>query len=255
MNGITIVLCCYNSSLRLAQTLKHLELLETADDFSVELLIVDNNSTDETVSQIKVLLATTLLTYKIIHEYRQGQIYAREAGVREACYDYLIFCDDDNWLCQDYLIKVYRHFETSPSVGAIGGKGLAAFEDGIAVPAWFAEYQNGYAVGEQAAKSEVVNVRGFLWGAGLAVRKEILNKCFDPNFPFLLSGRSAGNITSGDDSEICRRILLCNADLYYDSKLSFQHFIPANRLTDEYFQKLTEGFKIHTVYFLFMTRF
>jgi glycosyltransferase involved in cell wall biosynthesis len=49
IQGVSIIVCCYNSAERLPETLKHLALLESNEDVNWELIIVDNNSSDTTI--------------------------------------------------------------------------------------------------------------------------------------------------------------------------------------------------------------
>jgi hypothetical protein len=56
-----------------------------------------------------------------------GLAYARRRGVMEAAYEYIVFCDDDNWLAPDYL-SIAREILFDPKVGAAGGQAEPEFE-------------------------------------------------------------------------------------------------------------------------------
>ncbi|MBK6397553.1 MAG: glycosyltransferase [Bacteroidetes bacterium] len=49
MQGISIVICCYNSESRIKETLEALQMQEVGNDIKWEVLLVDNNSTDKTI--------------------------------------------------------------------------------------------------------------------------------------------------------------------------------------------------------------
>ena len=49
MNGVTVAICCYNSSARIAETLRHLSLQRLSENIPWEVLIIDNACTDDTV--------------------------------------------------------------------------------------------------------------------------------------------------------------------------------------------------------------
>lgn len=243
--GISLIICCYNSKDRLKETLTHIINQKDHEHFSVELVVVDNNSTDNTAQFTSNFLKNkkddVFFDWKIVSEPKPGLMNARYKGIESSKYDLLIFCDDDNWLDSYYLDKSLKIMSENTNIGALGGKGKAVCE--IKEPKWFAEKQNSYACGEQATKTGYVNNRGYLWGAGLVTRKSIFNELKQKNFKSFLIGRNGNSLGSGDDSEICKWILLLGYDLYYDSSLQFSHYITKNRLTKDYFVKMEKGFK------------
>ena len=83
-----------------------------------------------------------------------------------------------------------------------------------------------------------------LWGAGIVIRRFLLDRIFDSNHPLLLVGRTGNVLTSGDDVEMCKRILLLGYTLEYDRSLLLYHFINQNRLTWAYKKKLFAGFDL-----------
>ncbi|HEV2479881.1 MAG TPA: glycosyltransferase [Puia sp.] len=244
MKGISVVICCYNSSDRLPQTIRHLALQTIRPDIPWEVIIVNNNSTDDT----KEAAARELARYdwkqgrhKMVDECNPGLSHARERGVGEAAYDYVLFCDDDNWLDTDYIHTAYDFLEQHPVYAAIGGCSQAAFEDGVIAPDWFEEYQMGYAVGRQGEVGDIT-ARGYLWGAGIMFRKAVYRIVVNATFPSLLTDRKGNELSSGGDSELCLRFVIIGYKLYYSDKLKFRHFISANRLTTAYREKLWAGF-------------
>jgi len=240
--GISIIICCFNSAPRLLKTLEHLAKQEFKNTIPVELIIVDNASTDATkeVALTEWKKYTSDISFRIIDEETPGQMYARRKGVKESQYEYILFCDDDNWLQSDYVQIAFDLMESNDRVGASSGKSIAVSD--IDFPEWFSDFENSYAVGEQ---SEILK-EGRLWGAGLVTRKSLLNKVFDEKHHFLNQGRTGNILTSGDDCEICKRILLLGNTLHYEKSLVLHHYIAPNRLTWAYKKKLFEGFEFST---------
>ncbi|RXK57427.1 glycosyltransferase [Lacibacter luteus] len=243
MKGISVIICCYNSAERIGATLKHLKGQMWKEDACWEVILIDNNCTDNTVNAALTVWENHPVKLKLVKEQKAGLIHAREAGIRAAVYDYLVFCDDDNWLDEIYIQTVFTLFENNEQAGAIGGQSTIAVQNGEMIPTWFKAEENAYAVGKQAMQSGDVTERLYLWGAGLAVRKHIAEKCFDEDFPFLLTGRSGKAVTAGDDSEICNRIVLMGYRLLYDERLKYEHFIPSIRLTEDYLIQMKNGFE------------
>lgn len=244
MDGISVIVCCYNSSLRLPETIRHLAAQEVSSLLQWEVIFVNNNSTDNTSDVIlhewrKYNLQN--VGFKKIDEPRAGQSYARDKGVETAQYNIIVFCDDDNWLCPTYIDTAYFILQNNPGIGAVGGQNVPA-TDARNFPPWFEEKQANYAVGKQALQSGDISYREFIWGAGMATRKKLFIDAFS-KYKSLLPGRSGKILTSGDDNEYCMRLLFMGYRLFYNETLRFVHFIPSGRLTEEYINRLGEGFK------------
>lgn len=241
--GLTVIICCYNSAERIVTTLKHLAAQQHPADFSFEVLLVDNASTDNTAAialQIWELCAAPGGCMKIVTEPQAGQYYARQRGVNEAAYEYLVFCDDDNWLQPDYVYAAWQALRNDDGIGAAGGDNLPVTDAG-AYPDWFGEYADKYALGIPAKTSGYITDRGFVLGAGMATRRSLFLAMYAPGFPSLLAGRNGSNLSTGDDFEYCKRLLLAGFKLYYEQHMQLHHFIPHQRLTVAYRERLMAG--------------
>lgn len=242
MKGVSIVICCYNSELLLYDTLSHLAKQIISREFPVEVIIVDNASSDNTSSRawgIWVELGQPF-SMKVCYENKPGIAYARQQGVLNSSYSYVIFCDDDNWLSPNYSKLVFDIFKNQESVGIIGARSTAVSE--VEFPFWFSTFQSSYAVGVQGLSSGDISNRGFVWGAGLAIRKSLYLSLLAAGFKPILVGRTGDKKLAGDDYEICQWVILVGYTLYYSEDLVFQHWIPKERLTKEYLARLNEGF-------------
>src|SRR5262245_41018784 len=107
LQGVSVIVCCYNSADRLPETLKHIAMQNVPDSILWEVIIVNNNSTDETE---KVAISEwsryhLSVPFKVVNESKPGLNFARKKGVENAGFSLLLFCDDDNWLDEDYLAK------------------------------------------------------------------------------------------------------------------------------------------------------
>jgi len=245
MNGISIIICCYNSGEKIIQTLKSISGVILVDGVLAEIVLVDNASEDDTslmASSYWEKYGNKNIKYKSVSEKRQGLAYARRKGVYEAKYDILIFCDDDNWLDPSYLVNAWEIMTKNKKIGVLGGDSLPYSDIGI--PSWFYSYANGFAVGSQSMNSGNINSRGYVWGAGAVMRKEVLLKVYDQNIDPLLIGRKSGVLLAGDDSELCKWFILAGYDLWYSDKLKIMHFMPDVRLEKENLVRMIKGFKM-----------
>ncbi len=103
--SLTVAICTWNRSKLLHETLTRLvEIKDTCDDW--ELIVVDNNSTDDTQEVLKNFLGK--LPLRILIEKRQGLSHARNLALQECQSDLLVFTDDDVLVGSDW-IRAYRN--------------------------------------------------------------------------------------------------------------------------------------------------
>jgi len=246
MRGISVVICCYNSACRINLALKYLLKQKTADTLEWEIVLVDNNSSDNTVEIANQTWQSfkNNIALRVITEPKAGLSNAREAGVKAANYDVIIFCDDDNLVAENYLQRAFNLVQITGKLGygIWGGKTIAFFDDNINVPAWFDAQKSNYVVGEQARYSGDISKRGYVWGAGMIIVKSLYLKLINDKLPVLLKDRTGEVLSSGGDSELSLRSLIAGYKLYYDADLILHHYIPAIRLTKTYNERLTHGF-------------
>jgi glycosyltransferase involved in cell wall biosynthesis len=241
--GVSVIICCYNSASRLKSTLYHIAKQQLVLDSGYELIIVDNASHDDT-QQVALAewdkLSVPHIPLKIVTEPVPGLSNARKKGMAEATYDYLIFCDDDNWLESDYLSFVFRFFEQHQSVAILGGWATPVIEDKVIPPVWFNKFYGNYATGPQSAG---VNINmGAVYGAGMAIRKSVVQSSAYRKMPDILSDRQGKNLTAGGDSELCFKVRLLGYQIAYSDQLKLKHYLPGERLNWDYLKKLNKGF-------------
>lgn len=241
--GITLLLCGYNSAGRLPATLRALAALAApASFFDIELLVVDNASTDNTTAVAQHTLAELqpFFPYEVLHEPRAGKSHALEQGFARARYRYVCIVDDDNWLSPDYLNLAWDIMEGNPTIGALGGMGEPVCE--VTPPAWFAHFAANYAADRQATQSgDITDHPGYVYGAGSVIRRAAWRRVQEAGFRSLLTGRNGSSLASGEDNEMCFAFALAGYRIWYEERLRFRHFIPAKRLTWEYVRRLYQG--------------
>lgn len=230
LKGFSIIVCCYNSSPVIEDTLRHLAVLSQPAGYQLELVLVNNRSKDNTVS-----LATRIwselgspFALRVFEEEKPGLSYARSRGIMASSYDYLLFCDDDNRLEQDYLMIAAPILANHRGIGVLGGLGTPDYES---IPAYWPVDFYIYGSGPQAKESGQVT---YVHGAGIIVCKEALLKLEQAKFRFLLTDRKGDSLSSGGDHELCYAIGLAGYTIWYEKHLAFRHLIGADRVTKEY---------------------
>ena len=240
--GVSIIICCYNSESRITDTLKHVQLQKVSSGIPWEVILVNNASTDRTdVVASEVWNTNPITELKIIDEPKPGLTQARICGAKNARYSILSFIDDDNWIANDWVVRVYSIFERDKRIGACGGRIEAVHENEIA-PEWFPEFGESYATGTPFPESGYLPAGICLCGAGISIRSQAWDKIFSANHTLRLSGRKGKQLTAGEDAEICMLLHVEGYRLWYDNELFLRHFIPAQRLEVQNLIKMHEGF-------------
>lgn len=241
---VSIIICCYNGKSHLRPTLEHIACQQYEANLKVELVFVDNASTDGSSDYVLQVWKDMepKMPLRIMREEAPGLIHARRCGILAAKGKYIIFCDDDNWLREDYVQVAYELMEQMPNVGVMGGQ--SELVPGVEAPKWWSEQQGNYAVGKQLPQTGIANERGFVYGAGMTTRKELAQKIFNDAYPFMLTGRKGDVCLSGEDREYCTRVVLMGFDVYYSEDLFYWHDIDPSRLTEDYLNKLLRSFDL-----------
>ena len=238
--GISVIICCYNSALKLQQTLSHLAGQQMCSSLQFEIVLVNNNSTDNTPKKAIEIWQQLNAPFpiKIVNEKKAGLNYAREKGISVAAYEYIIFCDDDNGLCENYLVTAARLFDVMPEVSVIGGIGVPVLE--IATPEWFIANKGfGYAVGSEGRKTGFADT---VYGAGMIIRKSALQAITSNKITFLLTDRIGAKLVSGGDTEICMLLKYAQQKIWFEESLTFKHYLPSKRVNWNYYLKLRASF-------------
>jgi len=231
-SGVSIIICCYNSSNRIIPTLEHISKQKTDASCSIELLLINNASKDDTIQKALKFwkgLQNCSIPLKIYNENIPGLSNARNKGILESRYEYILFCDDDNWLNEKYVWNCFEFLSKNPAFGIVGGHGVPVFE--VNPPNWFENFSSIYALGCRN-DGEVTNV----YGAGMFLRKSVLK-----GFVSKLSDRTGKSLISGGDSEICFHFLNNGYKIRQLCDNKFSHFIPKERFDINYLYRMASG--------------
>lgn len=248
--GVTIVICSYNGAQLLPETLACLSRQQLSTlAVPTEVIVIDNASTDDTATVALESWPTDCsIPLRVVHEPKSGLTCARVRGINEARYDIVCFVDSDNRVNPDWIETVAQLMAEHRDVGACGGQTEVAAEGTL--PSWFQQFQAFYAVGPQAdGAGDVTETRGYLWGAGLCLRKQAWQTLVERQFTFTLDDRKGNQLSAGGDAELCYALRLAGWRLWYEPRLNLQHFMTPERLNWNYLRRISRGFGAATAGF------
>lgn len=118
---LTVIICTSNRAAKLHAALQALAAADPCAPSRVELVVVDNNSTDDTR---QVVERATLPRFDVRYTFepRQGSSFARNTGILCARGDMIAFTDDDCIVAPDWTDRIIRHFAADEALDVLGGR-------------------------------------------------------------------------------------------------------------------------------------
>ena len=234
---VSVIVCTHNRRQYLPQNLEHLSR-QSARPEHYEVLIIDNNSTDDTHEISKKFIAENPQVQALyFNEKNQGHTYARNRGIQEASGELLAFIDDDAFVAEDYIQNMVAFFDNNATVMAIGGKIIPRYEG--STPSWMSKYLlplvSALDMGDRPTPFSGTK---FPIGANMAYRKEAFDRygTFD-----VALGRRGSGLEGGDEKEMIYRLKKDNQKIYYVPNVEVAHIIPEKRLQMDYIKGLAVG--------------
>jgi glycosyltransferase involved in cell wall biosynthesis len=120
--NISIIIASYNRASALRQFLQELDRQIVPEGAEWEVLIVDNNSSDETRAVAESFATLNPQRFKYVFEGRRGKSLALNAGIQKAAGEILVFTDDDCVPNSDWLACILDEFASDSSLSVVGGR-------------------------------------------------------------------------------------------------------------------------------------
>ncbi len=229
---LSVILSTYNRSAVLKNALERLLTQQTAG-MDYEILVVDNNSTDDTRQVVQSFVERDP-HFRYIFEQRQGLSYARNAGIAAARSDLMVFCDDDVEVSPTWVQKNYEASLGFPDADYIGGRVLPIWSG--PVPDWVKSSMAPFALSDLGDKPFLVSPDKphCLVGASLAVRR----RAFDKAGLFSIKTQRVKNtIGSTEDFDWQMKVWEYGGHGVYVPDIECATEVPLNRLSKSYHRR------------------
>jgi glycosyltransferase involved in cell wall biosynthesis len=230
---ITVILCTYNRSGYLRTALDSVAASILPESVGWYVLVVDNNSNDQTREVVEEYCAKYPDHFKYLFEPTPGKSHALNAGILAADGDVLVFMDDDVTVEPTWLQNLTAALSKGDWAGT-GGRIILQWP--ASVPEWLAKEgplaRHGFPGFDQG--TEQCALIGPPFGTNMAFRKTM----FEKHGGFRLDlGPSPHNEIRNEDTEFGRRLLSAGERIRYEPDAIVYHPVPAEKLTKKHLLK------------------
>ena len=234
---LTIAICTRNRAALLRRTLDSMSRVTVPGVVIWEVLVIDNDSSDATPDVVAHFAA--LMPVRRIVEPRVGLSSARNAAVRAARGQYIIWADDDVIVETQWLAAYVRAFERWPDAVFFGGPIAPLFEG--APPPWLmpalGQVGNAYAARDLGDEERTLDGWTLPYGANMAIRAaEQRAHPYDVRL-----GRHGERLSAGEEAAVLDALLAEGAEGRWVPAARVRHIIPATRQSLRYLREYYAG--------------
>jgi len=228
--SISVIVCTFNRSRLLEKAIESIAQSKVPDPIAWEIVVVDNNSTDNTREVVEECAKRHQIKIRYLFEPKQGLSIARNFAIRECESVALAFTDDDVLVEPEWLWNLTACLQSGEWAG-ISGRVVPTW--GRPIPRWLSTsdiFVRGVLVALDLG-SETVTMTQAPIGANMAYRREAFEKhgLFRTDL-----GRMGVSLTACEDTEFGQRLLRCGEKLRYEPSAVVYHPVPADRLRKGY---------------------
>jgi glucosyl-dolichyl phosphate glucuronosyltransferase len=231
--NITVILCTFNRASSLSNALDSVAAQVLPESIEWEVLVVDNNSTDQTREVAEKYCREYPGRFRYLFEPQQGLSRARNAGIRQARAEIVAFMDDDVTVGPTWLQNLTASLHDGQWAGA-GGPIRPPQE--FQPPRWLS-LGGPKDLGGALALIDFGDVPGELkrapYGTNMAFRRSMFEKygIFRADL-----GRCGNSLLSNEDTEFGKRLLSAGERLRYEASAVVHHPVFPERLSKKYFR-------------------
>ncbi len=227
--AVSIIICTYNRADYLNDSLRTAYESALYSSAPTEIIIVNNNSTDNTSEIVNTFISTHQeLPVILVNEINVGVSCARNKGFDTARGSIICFIDDEVLVPQQWLSEIIKTIYDNPDIGCVAGRILLDFPD-INIPSWIDEkYHTFFGKFDHGDDNYImINDKAFFTGNVALTRQtyENIGK-FDQKI-----GRNGSILLSGEDTDYACRVASSDTGMAYSATGYLYHRVQPNRLS------------------------
>ena len=236
---LSVIICTYNRSGNLPLVLKCLAEQTDVENLQWEVLVVDNNSSDDTRQVVETLSKTLPIRLRYTFETTQGLNYARNHGIDESKGRYVLYIDDDILVTRQWLHAMYQTL-TNNDADSVGGR--IHLQDDIKLPGWIKPDMYGFLGYQDYGDSPfpMDGVKQYPFGGNMAFNRRVIDKIgkFNPKLGRKGEGKKRKELFKGAEADFLHRLSSTDAKINYTPDGLVYHMIKPHQLTKRYFRIL-----------------
>ncbi len=233
MLSLDVIIPTFNRSALLKAALHSLLRASAPPTLQINLIVVDNNSTDDTRSVVETIAASAALPVRYLSETRQSSSFARNTGILASHADLIGFIDDDEEVDPQWFEVIAREF-ADLATDFIGGPYYA--DAALVLPDWLpCDYPA--VIGIMQPRPRGVfgsSFTGNLNGGNSVFRRHVFEQV---GLYSTELGRGAKALLSEEDAELYGRVRAQGHHGIFVPDLVIIHHIPPERLTIRYHRR------------------
>jgi len=229
---ISAIVCTYNNASLLRRTLDSL-IKQTLPPQDYEIIIVDNNSTDNTPEVVREFQEQSSHQIQYVLETIQGLSAARNTGIQQSSGPLISFIDDDAEADPGWLAAVVEAFRQNPDAWGVGGNTFAIWD--AKRPSWLTDdFLGNLSIQDRGPEKRKLTTHEHILGTNCSFRREVFAEIGD--FPTDL-GRVGKSLLAGEEAELCRRIRLQGKSMYHIPDVVVYHHVTPERMMRSYLRR------------------
>jgi glycosyltransferase involved in cell wall biosynthesis len=230
---LSIIVCTHNRALMLRDTIESFLHLKWKPETRYELLVVDNNSKDDTQQVVREFIEKMPQTIRYLFEERIGLSHARNSGIKAARGEIIAFTDDDVEFDELWGQEIVETFSRYTEASCVGGKNIPVFPQRR--PDWINESL--FQIYGDIKMGEAIRYIEFPdhpYGLNMAFRSSVFEGVGLFNTEL---GRKENNLLSGEDTDLFYRIFKSGLKTLYSPHITMKHKIPSGRTEKKWILK------------------
>jgi glucosyl-dolichyl phosphate glucuronosyltransferase len=228
---LDLIVPTYNRHSLLERALQSLLAADLPANLDVQVTVVDNNSTDKTLSVVNLFEAPFRGRLHYLFEPKPGKSHALNTAIAATSGDLVGMVDDDEEIDRSWFVRVNEVFANS-DIDFVGGPYVPRW--GAPPPSWLPSRCSGViGVLSLGTEQRFYDEDTFLPGGNAVIRRSTLNKLM----PYCTTlGPHGDDYLADEDTDMYLRLIRSGAKGLYLPDLIVYHYIHPERLTKRYFR-------------------